>query len=294
MREAAHATAWVLLGLVVASLVLVTALGAGGLGQPDRGVRPQWSQAPASGRSPAPYAVADPLPLAGRLRNPALLVVARDHGREPSAAGAGSGGGPRRRADRARLAGRDGKNGHRRRGRPVQLPAAGRRQDRRTETVWDAVARGDLSVTHGVAGLRLDLGGTVVPGVDPGGPQVRLGAIATTVPGIDLLVEPPWRPAGHPAPQRGRRRRGRPGRTGRRARGAAARARALGVGHRPDRGAQLGVYAAQLAGRSVAEAVGSFSYRWHRDGTVTRTRRGWARASRRGRADPGPGDLVTG
>ena len=271
MREPAHATAWALLGLVVAALVVVTALGVGGLGQPERREPPPWSQAPASGRPPAPYAVADPLPLAGRLRSPALLVVSRD-GRADDLqrqvlrpAGVLD-------AEPIGLASLVVT------GRTVTAaavdPSSFRRladgRTARTEAVWDAVARGDLSVTHGIAaGLRLDLGGTVVPGADPGGPQVRLGAIATTVPGIDLVVNRP-RGAQLGIPRHN--------------------AVVVSVGDQvaPDavrdelqralgRSASVtllteapgsGVYAAQLAGGSVAEAVGSFSYRWHRDGTV--------------------------
>ncbi len=272
MRQPAHAATWALLGLVVAALVAVTALGIGGVGPPDSGTsRPQWPQVPTSQGMPASYAVHDPLPLAGGLRSPALLVVSRTTGADDL-----------QRQVRRRAGVVDAE--------PIGLaslvvmgrtvtaaavdPASYRRLaddgTARTEEVWDAVARGDLAVTHGIAeGLRLDLGGTVVPGVDPSGPQVRLGAIATTVPGIDLVVN---RPRGDQL--------GVPRRNavvvslGEQAAPDAVRRdlqRALGrrasVTDLTDEPGS-GVYAARLVGGSVADAVGSFSYRWFRDGTV--------------------------
>ena len=271
MRESAHAATWALLGLVVTALVAVTALGLG-VGAPGSGIsQPEWPQAPIPPRAPASYAVPDPLPLAGRLRSPALLVVSRAARADDL-----------QRQVRRRAGVVDAE--------PIGLaslvvmgrtvttaavdPASFRRLadggTARTEAVWDAVARGDLAVTHGIAeGLRLNLGGTVVPGIDPGGPQVRLGAIATTVPGIDLVVNQPR------GDQLGIPRRN-------------AVVVSLGKDAAPDavrrelqralgRGASVtdltdqpgtGVYAAQLVGGSVADAVGSFSYRWFRDGTV--------------------------
>jgi hypothetical protein len=272
VREPAHAATWALLGLVVAGLVAVTALGMGGLGAPVSGnAQPGWPQVAASGPVSASYAVADPLPLAGRLRKPALLVASR--------------------ADRASDLERDvrrlagvvdvepiGLASLVVMGRTVTAaavdPASYRRLTddgtARTEGVWDAVARGDLTVTHGIAaGLRLDLGGTVVPGADPSGPQVRLGAIATTVPGIDVVVN---RPRGDQL--------GIPHRNavvvsvGESAATDAVRrelqnalGREASVTDLTDEPSS-GVYAAQLVGGSVADAVGSFSYRWFRDGSV--------------------------
>jgi hypothetical protein len=262
----------VLLGLVVAALVAVTALGIGGVAEPDPETsQAGWPQVPASRQAAASYAVLDPVPLAGRLRSPALLVVARA-GRADDL--------QRQVRRRAGVVGAEpiGLASVVVMGRTVTAaavdPASYRRLaddgTARTEAVWDAVARGDVAVTHGLAeGLRLDLGGTVVPGVDPAGPQVRLGAIATTVPGIDVVVN---RPRGD---QLGIPRRN-------------AVVVSLGEQAAPDvvrhelqralgRRASVtdltdepgtGVYAAQLVGGSVAEAVGSFRYRWFRDGSV--------------------------
>ncbi|MGH3658938.1 MAG: M15 family metallopeptidase, partial [Micromonosporaceae bacterium] len=136
----------------------------------------------------------------------------------------------------------------------------------RAEAVWDAVARGDVAVAHGIVeGLRLRLGGTVP--VDAAGEVLPLGAIAATVPGIELVVNRPrGAQLGIPAANgvvvtlhadagvddvrhELRRRLG----------------RGVTVSDLTDRG---GVHAARLVGGDVAEAVGSFSYRWFEDGTV--------------------------
>jgi D-alanyl-D-alanine carboxypeptidase len=272
VRQPAHAATWALLGLVVAVLLGVTAIGFGGIQESGRASSAQgWHQVPAS-RVPASYAVPDPAPFAGRLRTPALLVVSRatrpDHLAEQVRRRAGVvGAEPIGLASLAVM------------GRTVTAAAIDPASYRllsdadtaRTEAVWDAVARGDLTITHGVAeGLRLGLGGTVVPGIDPTGPRVPVGAIATTVPGIDLVVN---RPRGDEL--------GIPG--------GNAVVVSLGEGAAPDavrrdlqrvlgRDASVtdltedqpsaGVYAARLVGGSVADAVGSFSYRWFRDGTV--------------------------
>ena len=273
MRLPAHVAAWALLGLVVAALVAVTAFGIGGVGAPGSGTsqQPVWSQVPTSRRAPASYAVPDPLPLADRLRTPALLVVSRaapadDLQRQVRRRSGVVGAEPIGLASVVVM------------GRTVTAaavdPASYRRLadngTARTEGVWDAVARGDLTITHGIAeGLRLDLGGTVVPGVDPAGPQVRVGAIATTVPGIDLIVN---RPRGD---QLGIPRRnavvvslgeqGAPDAVRRDLQGALGKgATVTDLTDEPG----SGVYAARLVGGSVADAVGSFSYRWFRDGTV--------------------------
>ena len=272
MRQPAHAATWALLGLVVAALVVVTAFGIGGVAVPGPGAsQPGWPEVPASRQVPASYAVPDPVPLSGRLRSPALLVVSRagradDLQRQVRRRSGVIGAEPIGLASVVVM------------GRTVTAaavdPASYRRLaddgTARTQGVWDAVARGDLAVTHGVAeGLRLDLGGTVVPGADPAGPQVRVGAIATTVPGIDLVVN---RPRGD---QLGIPRRN-------------AVVVSLGEPAAPDavrrdlqgdlgRDATVtdltaepgaGVYAARLVEGSVADAVGAFHYRWFRDGTV--------------------------
>jgi hypothetical protein len=272
VREPAHAATWALLGLVVAALVAVTAFGIGGVAAPDPGTpQPGWPRVAASQQAPASYAVPDPVPLAGRLRSPALLVVARA-GRADDL--------QRQVRRRAGVVGTEpiGLASLVVMGRTVTAaavePASYRRLaddgTARTEGVWAAVARGDLAITHGIAeGLRLDLGGTVVPGVDPAGPQVRLGAIATTVPGIDVVVNRPRGDqlgiprrnavvvslAAQAAPDAVRREL---------QRALGRRASVTDLTDEPG----TGVYAARLVGGSVAEAVGSFRYRWFRDGSV--------------------------
>jgi hypothetical protein len=269
VRHPAQAATWAGLGLCVAVLVAVTVLG--------DVLEPQWPSPTAHAPQPqvpgpvaVPYAVADPAPLSGRLRTPDLLVVSRS-----------------KDADHlARLVGRQvgivdaepiGLASGAVMGRTVTAaavdPASYRKladaDTARTEAVWDAVARGDLSVTHGIAeGLGLDLGGTVVPGVDPAGPPLPVGAIATTVPGIDLVVNRPRGDqlgiprrnavvvsVGEQAPDTVRR-------DLQQALGRAASVTDL------TESPGSGVYAARLVGGSVAEAVGSFRYRWFRDGTV--------------------------
>ncbi len=272
MRRPAHAATWALLGLVVAALVAVTALGIGGVAAPDPGTsQPGWPQVPSSRQAPASFAVRDPVPLAGRLRSPTLLVVAH----------AGRADDLRRQVRRrAGVVGAEpiGLASVVVMGRTVTAaavdPASYRRladdETARTEAVWDAVARGDVAVTHGIAeGLRLDLGGTMVPGVDPAGPQVRLGAIATTVPGIDVVVNRPRGDqlgiprgnavlvslGGQAAPDAVRHELQRV---------LGRRASVTDLTDEPG----TGMYAARLVGGSVADAVGSFRYRWFRDGSV--------------------------
>ena len=270
MRQPAHVVSWALLGLVVAALLAVTAVGSGGTPARDAtAAPPPASRVPVSG-TVASYAVADPAPLTGRLRSPALLVVARGRGAEDLVRAVRRGHGvvgvePIGLASVA-VMGRTITAAAVDPARYRRLVAAG---TARTEAVWDAVARGDAAITHDVAeGLGLALGGTVVPGVVSTGPHLTLGAIATTVPGIDLVVN---RPRGAQLGIRGN-----------------AVLVSLGPQADPDlvrhdlqrsfgRDASVtdltespgsGVYAARLAGGSVAAAVGSFRYRWFRDGTV--------------------------
>jgi hypothetical protein len=272
VRQSGNAATWALLGLVVAVLLAVTAISLVGMQQPGRASSaPSWAGLPVS-RAPASYAVPDPARFAGRLQTPALLVVSRaarpDHlaGQVRHREGI-AGAEPIGLASLAVM------------GRTVTAaainPSSYRRladsDTARTEAVWDAVARGDLTVTHGIAeGLGLGLGETVVPGPDPAGPPVPVGAIATTVPGIDLVVN---RPRGDEL--------GIPDRNAvvvslgdQAAPGAVRRdlqevlGRDASITDLTETQPGAGVYAARLVGGSVADAVGSFSYRWFRDGTV--------------------------
>ncbi|MDQ1687124.1 MAG: hypothetical protein QOK42_99 [Frankiaceae bacterium] len=59
-----------------------------------------------------------------------------------------------------------------------------------TTAVWDAVSRGELVVAHATAkALRLELGSTVLVLAAGGVVPLRLGALATTLPGADFLVD---------------------------------------------------------------------------------------------------------
>lgn len=152
---------------------------------------------------------------------------------------------------------------------PATYRAFTDRRTARTRPVWEAVARGELALTHALAGdLGLVLGGQVPLGHGDAG-TLRLGAVATTVPGIDAVV----------APHVGRRLgipQGNallvalePGADTATARADLARdlggavVQPLGTTR-----AGAGESAARLVGGSVAEAVGSFHYRWHADGSV--------------------------
>ncbi len=142
------------------------------------------------------------------------------------------------------------------------------RETARADGVWQAVWRGELAVTHDMAeGLQLPLGGQALIGSREASVAVRLGAIATTVPTVDLMVS--------------------------RERGAQlgiAAGNSLLVSMSGDAAAARdaldrrlgarftvtdltpsstgGEYAARLVGGSVAEAVGSFRYQWFDDGNV--------------------------
>lgn len=258
-----HLVSWTALALVACGLLAVTGLGARG------GADPAPAAAPTT---PASYAVAEPGRLRAPVREPALLVVAR---RDP---------GPRlarsvRRTAGVAVAEPVGVASLLLSGRTVTAasvePATYRRLSptgtAEAEEIWDAVARGDAAVSHGVAeGLALDLGGTVPTG--DGGHPLRLGAFASTVPGIDVVVN---RPRGSllGLPERNAAvvslrddaDAAEVARQLRRRLGRAATVTDLAAGADAAGG---GLLAATLVGGDVADAVGSFSYRWFPDGTV--------------------------
>lgn len=138
----------------------------------------------------------------------------------------------------------------------------------RAQAVWSAVARGELAATHDLSStLRLPLGG-VLP---VGDHSVRLGAVATTVPGVDLVVNP-LRGGQLGLPRRN-------GLVVAVVSGAddqaVARAleRILGPGTvatllAPDVPGEVTTATGRLVGGSVAGAVGGFTYQWFPDGTV--------------------------
>lgn len=151
---------------------------------------------------------------------------------------------------------------------PSTFRALTSRRTAELDAVWDAVARGELAVTHDMAeGLQLPLGGETAVGSQDVAVPMRVGAIATTVPAIDLVVN---RPRG--------------AQLGLAADNALIVSVAGDSGPAREKVAALlgnkftvtdltpssdgGVYAARLVGGSVADAVGSFNYRWFADGTV--------------------------
>lgn len=145
----------------------------------------------------------------------------------------------------------------------------------RATPVWEAVARGDLAATHALAlGLALPLGGEVSVGAGSAATQERIGAIATTVPGIDIVVnrvrgrglglpfanglvvalahDADLAAAGEILQDR----------LGQRFSVTVTAERSIAAaGHRQH-------FAARLAGGSVGEAVGGFSYSLGPNGTV--------------------------
>lgn len=257
-RPSLAAVSWTALGCAVAGMLAVTGLGSVARTEP----------APAGVRAVGtPYAVPAPGPLRAPVREAALLVVSdadRFHG--PVV----------RRTDGVAVVERVGIASLPVLGRTVTVmavdPASFRRltptRTATEEAVWDAVARGDAAAAHGVAeGVRWRLGDAVPVGT--AGTALRLGAIASTLPGVDVLVN--------------RRRAASLGIPVRNAAVVALRdgsdveqaqdglARSLGravtvtaLDGRPE----TGLLAARLVGGEVAAAVGSFSYRWSADGSV--------------------------
>lgn len=139
------------------------------------------------------------------------------------------------------------------------------------DAVWQRVAAGDVALTQQLgADLGVHLGGGVALGNSEGALSLRVGAYASMAPRIDAVVNEP----------RGRQLGMRPDNAmlvstgGRDADDVATDLRAL-VGKRvvvqpldvtvPPTGA---VQAAYLTGGSVAQAVGSFGYRYFRDGSI--------------------------
>lgn len=65
--------------------------------------------------------------------------------------------------------------------------------DARMRAVWEAVARGEAALTHQAAdSLEVGLGDSIRLGSGSTAPVVRVGAIATTVPGVDLVLNDRW------------------------------------------------------------------------------------------------------
>ena len=140
----------------------------------------------------------------------------------------------------------------------------------RADGVWDAVARGEVVLAHeAAAGLGAGLG-SALPWTSGG--ALRLGALATTVSGVDVVVGSalgarlglPLRNGAvvslEPSVDDSA------GRTA--AVTAVGAALGRGGGVRDLAASAAAEQAAQLAGGDLAEAVGSFTYQWFEDGTV--------------------------
>lgn len=285
-RFGEHATAAVLVLGSAALLVAMVVLGARSL--------PELPVAHAGGRETGvgagsvvaggtSYAVPAPAAFRARTRTPVLALLAPSRGGLPSVRevaalpGVGS-------VERLGLA------SVRSLGRTVTVAAvdpAGFRAwtDRGTATadeVWAAVARGEAAVTHEMSGgLGVGLGeglpldGTAAP--------LRVAAVATTVPGVDVVLNRPRAgalgvPAGNAllvAATSGSDQTDLVALVERRFPGLdvvdLAAASAPGT-------TSPGVRTARLVGGSVADAVGGFSYEWYADGTV-RPDPAWVSAS---------------
>jgi hypothetical protein len=140
----------------------------------------------------------------------------------------------------------------------------------RADAVWQRVAEGDLAISPELSeDLGQQLGADLVLGNEAGSPAIRVGARASMPPRVDAVVNEPW----------GRRLGMVAGNavlvsTGTADPAVVAEALRRRVGARvtvspltassPAEGRQT----AFLTGGSVAEAVGSFSYRYFPDGTV--------------------------
>lgn len=240
--------------------------------------------APAAGAAPGgggttSYAVPAPEPSAVRARRPALMLLAAGGAAAPTTRQVAA---LRDVAHVERL----GLASVRSLGRTMTVAAvdpAGFRawSDRDTaaaDGVWAAVARGEAAVTHAMSGgLGVGLGESLP--LDGAAVPLRVAAIATTVPGFDVVLNRPRAAAlGVPVDN------------------ALLVAAAPGtdladllstVGRRWPRAdvvdltgasSEPTVQTARLVGGSVADAVGAFTYAWSADGTV-RPDPAWVSAS---------------
>lgn len=143
------------------------------------------------------------------------------------------------------------------------------------DALWRAIADGDAAVTGAVAhALDLPLGGRFVLG-GPHGPHLRIGAYATTVPGVDVVVD---RSVGRRLGMRPRNAMllavsgvpvGRLAAAVRRVTGKDVQVRRLGPATPAPRAGR-----AFKTGNAAARALGSFSYHAYSDGTI-RPDPGW-------------------
>jgi hypothetical protein len=140
----------------------------------------------------------------------------------------------------------------------------------RADAVWQRVAEGDLAVSPELADeLGQQLGGELVLGNEAGSLSLRVGAEASMAPMIDAVVNAAWGqrlgmvPGNAVLVSVGRADPAEVAADLRRRVGGAATVSPLAE-VMPAAGRQT----AFLTGGAVADAVGSFSYRYHEDGTV--------------------------
>ena len=143
-------------------------------------------------------------------------------------------------------------------------------QTARMESVWARVAAGELAVTHDLgASLRQPLGGAMVLGNERGALEIRVGAYASMAPRIDAVVNV----------RRGQQLGMLPDNAMLVSTGAAGTAdvapavarlagRRVTIANLTAQPPAEGVQTAVLTGGSVADALGSFRYRYFEDGTV--------------------------
>ncbi|HEX5770122.1 MAG TPA: hypothetical protein VFY11_04100, partial [Nocardioidaceae bacterium] len=163
----------------------------------------------------------------------------------------------------------------------------------RADAVWQRVAEGDLAISPELADeLRQDLGGDLVLGNEAGSLAIRVGAEASMAPKIDAVVNEAWGrrlgmvPGNAVLVSVGRADPADVAEVLRRRVGPAATVTPL-TESLPAEGQQT----AFLTGGSVADAVGSFSYRYYEDGTVDPDP-GWAAANLRTEAVPILGNVT--
>lgn len=270
-----HATAAVLVLGSAALLLSMVVLGGRSLPAPASGPAVgvgggPAGQAGASAAGSTSYAVPTPVPFRARTRTPTLMLLPPPGGSLPPShqvavlPGVGQ-------------VARIGVASVRSLGRTMTVTSVDPAEFRAwtdpdtaaADDVWAAVARGEAAVTHEMsAGLGIGLGDSLP--LDGTTAPLRVAAIATTVPGVDVVLNRPRAAAlGVPADNAA---------LVSTAAGADPAALRSAVARRWPRAdvvdlagpsSEPAVQTARLVGGSVADAVGGFTYRWLSDGTVS-------------------------
>ena len=150
---------------------------------------------------------------------------------------------------------------------PVRFRAFAPEGTAESTAVWDTVARGELVVAHATAQkLHLSLGGTVLVLTNGQAVALRLGALATTLPGADVLVDQRLVKQLHLTPDSG------VVLSAKAADSAVLASEARQVAGKTARIDLLTQPQADpvafLTGSRAAKAFGAFSYRYYPDGTI--------------------------